>query len=79
MGIVRRFLISVRARLFREVTSGFRRILHRNMNVKKFDIVAFGWCLTYLLNPLGPFRSIGRQPCFSTSLSSGLEVWPLAM
>ena len=27
----------------------------------------------YLLNPLGPFRNIGRQPCFSTSLSSGLE------
>ena len=32
----------------------------------------FNLSLTYLLNPLGPFRSIGRQPCFSTSLSSGL-------
>ena len=35
-------------------------------------------CNSYLLNPLGPFRSIGYQPCFSTSLSSVLELWPLA-
>ena len=51
---------------------------HRNLNKMGDTVLGKRKGLTYLLNPLGPFRSIGRQPCFSTSLCSGLELWPLA-